>query len=332
MPTTKGSLAMSTMLAPSPRLEAKTQSFIDSLANAPPLFTLPPEAARAALVSLQAQTPVPLLDVSRQDRILMVGPAGKTNIRVVRPADVKGTLPVVVYIHGGGWVLGDTSTHDRLIRELAVGANVSIVFVDYDRSPESRFPVAIEQSYAVLNHVAEFADEFGGDPERIAIAGDSVGGNMTTVMAMMAKERGGPTLAAQLMFYPVTDASMSTHSFSEFANGPGLTAKAMSWFWAQYMPEAAARHDIHASPLNASLEQLRGLPPALLLVGENDVLRDEGEAYARRLAQAGVEVTSIRYNGTIHDFMMLNPIAEAPATRAAVAEACRYLRVVFARG
>ena len=255
MPMTKGSPAKSTMPAPSPRLEAKTQSFIDSLANAPPLFTLAPEAARAALASLQAQTPVHLLDVSSQDRILMVGPAGRTNIRVVRPASVKGALPVVIYIHGGGWVLGDTSTHDRLIRELAVGADVSIVFVDYDRSPESRFPVAIEQSYAVLNHVAEF----GGDPERIAIAGDSVGGNMTTVVAMMTKERSGPMLAAQLMFYPATDASMSTHSFSEFANGPGLTAKAMSWFWDQYMPDAAARHDIHVSPLNASLEACRHL-------------------------------------------------------------------------
>ena len=319
------------MPSSSPRLEAKTQNFIDSLADAPPLYTLPPQAARAALASLQAQTLVHLLDVSSEDRILLVGPSGRTNIRVVRPVSEKGTLPVVVYIHGGGWVLGDPSTHDRLIRELAVGANACIVFVDYDRSPENRFPVAIEQSYAVLNHVAEFTDEFGADRDRIAIAGDSVGGNMATVVAIMAKERHGPALAAQLMFYPVTDASMSTPSFSEFADGPCLTRKAMAWFWDQYMPDAAARHVIHASPLNASIEQLRGLPPTLLIVDENDVLRDEGEAYARRLAQAGVHVTSVRYNGTIHDFMMLNPIAETPATRASVAEACHYLRTVFAR-
>lgn len=330
MPTTKRLPMESVVPAPSPRLEARTRSFIDSLTNAPPLHTLPPNDARAALASLQARTPVRLLDVSSQDRTLAVGPDGRTNVRVVRPAGVKSTLPVVVYIHGGGWVLGDASTHDRLVRELVVGANVVIVFIDYDRSPESRFPVAIEQSYAVLNYVAEFADEFGGDRDRIAIAGDSVGGNMTTVVAMMAKERSGPALAAQLMFYPVTDASMSSRSFSEFADGPGLTRKAMAWFWDQYMPDPAARHVIHASPLNASIEQLHGLPPALLLVGENDVLRDEGEAYAHRLAQAGVDVTSVRYNGTIHDFMMLNPVAETPATLAAVAEACHYLRTMFA--
>jgi acetyl esterase len=233
-------------------------------------------------------------------------------------------------MHGGGWVLGDTQTHDRLVRELAVGANAVLIFVDYDRSPESRFPVAIEEGYAVAKYVAERAAEFGVDPRRLAVAGDSVGGNMAAVIALLAKERKGPELAAQVLMYPVTDGSMSTASYREFAEGPWLTAKSMAWFWDQYLPTVSARKDVHASPLNASLEQLQGLPQALVLVDENDVLRDEGEAYARKLAEASVRVTSLRYNGTIHDFMLLNPIAQTPAVRAAVDEASRYLRGVFA--
>jgi acetyl esterase len=311
-------------------LEPATQGFVDSLVGAQPLYTLTPDAARAVLSDVQKSAKVPLLDVASQDRVLNVGPDGRTKIRVVRPAEAEGILPVVVYVHGGGWVIGDKETHDRLIRELAVGANAVIVFVDYERSPESRYPTAIEQSYAVAKYVAEHTAEFGADPNRLVIAGDSVGGNMAAVVALMAKERSGPKIVAQLLFYPVTDASMSTGSYTEFADGPWLTKKAMSWFWDQYLPDVSKRGDIHASPLNASLEQLSGLPQTLLLVDENDVLRDEGEAYGRKLAQAGIRVTSLRYNGTIHDFMMLNPIAQTPAVRAAVGQAIGYLRNVFA--
>ncbi len=219
-----------------------------------------PDAARAVLSDVQKSAKVPLLDVASQDRILNVGPDGRTKIRVVQPAEAEGILPVVVYVHGGGWVIGDKETHDRLIRELAVGANAVIVFVDYERSPESRYPTAIEQSYAVAKYVAEHPAEFGADPNRLVIAGDSVGGNMAAVVALMAKERSGPKIVAQLLFYPVTDASMSTGSYTEFADGPWLTKKAMSWFWDQYLPDVSKRGDIHASPLNASLEQLSGLP------------------------------------------------------------------------
>jgi len=227
-------------------------------------------------------------------------------------------------------VLGDRETHDRLVRELTVGANAVVVFVDYDRSPENRYPVAVEESYAVLKHVAEHPDEFGADASRIAIAGDSVGGNMTAVVALLAKERNGPRVKAQLLFYPVTDASMSTGSYKEFAEGPWLTKKGMEWFWDQYLPDVSKRTDIHVSPINASSEQLKGLPQTLLLVDENDVLRDEGEAYGRKLAAAGVPVRSVRYNGTIHDFMLLNPIANTPPVRGAVDQASDYLRKVFA--
>ena len=325
-------LASATALAITPadaqQLEPFTHAFVDSLTG-PPLYTLTPDAARAVLSSAQKSVEVSLPVVISTDRVLKVGPDGRTNTRVVRPAGTEGPLPVVIYIHGGGWVLGDKDTHDRLVRELAVGAKAVVIFVDYDRSPESRYPTAIEQSYAVAKYVAEHADEFGADASRLAVAGDSVGGNMAAVIALMAKERKGPNILAQLLFYPVTDASMSSASYDEFADGPWLTRPAMSWFWDQYLPDAAKRSDIHASPLNASIEQLRELPQTLLLVDENDVLRDEGEAYGRKLAQSGVKVTSIRYNGTIHDFMLLNPIAHTPAVRAAVEQANSYLREVF---
>ena len=311
-------------------LEPATQAFVDSLADGKPIYTLSPEAARDVLAGAQKSVSVTLAPASAEDRVLNVGPKGRTNICVYRPENAEGTLPVVIYTHGGGWVLGDRETHDRLVRELAVGANAVVVFVDYDRSPESRYPVAVEESYAVLKYVAEHPQEFGADASSIAIAGDSVGGNMTAVVALLAKERRGPEVKAQLLFYPVTDATMSTGSYKEFAEGPWLTKKAMEWFWDQYLPDASKRADIHVSPINASFEQLEGLPQTLLLVDENDVLRDEGEAYGRKLAAAGVVVTSVRYNGTIHDFMLLNPIANTPAVRAAVHQASAYLRKVFA--
>lgn len=324
-------MSHSSVSAAAPVLEPATQAFVDGLAGGQPIYTLSPEAARAVLAGAQKSASVKLAPAASEDRVLNVGPKGKTNIRVYRPESAEGDLPVVVYTHGGGWVLGDKETHDRLVRELAVGANAVIVFVDYDRSPENRYPVAVEESYAVLKYVAENPSEFGADVSRIAIAGDSVGGNMTAVVALLAKERKGPEIVAQVLLYPVTDASMSSDSYAKFAEGPWLTKKAMAWFWDQYLPDVSKRADIHVSPINATIEQLKGLPQALLLVDENDVLRDEGEAYGRKLAEAGVSVTSARYNGTIHDFMLLNPIADTPAVRGAVDQTSSYLRAVFAR-
>lgn len=311
-------------------LEPATRAFVDGLAGSPPIYTLAPDAARAVLSEAQAAAAAPLPEVSIKDVELPVGPDGRTRIRAVRPAGATGVLPVIIYIHGGGWVIGDKETHERLVRELAVGANAAVVFVDYDRSPEHRFPTAIEQSYAVAAHVSQNAARLNVDASRLVVAGDSVGGNMAAVVALMAKERKGPKIAAQLLFYPVTDASMSTASYAEFAEGPWLTRAGMAWFWDQYLPDVSKRRDVRASPLNASVEQLAGLPRTLLLVDENDVLRDEGEAYGRKLAQAGVEVISLRLNGTIHDLMMLNPIAGTPAARAAVGQAIGYLRKAFA--
>ncbi|MDJ0390939.1 alpha/beta hydrolase [Roseomonas sp. E05] len=312
-----------------PVLEPTTQQFIDSLAGSTPIYTLTPDQARGVLHGAQSGVVAkPAVDI--QDRTLPVGPTGQTRIRVLRPQGAHGTLPVVVYFHGAGWVMGDTTTHDRLVREIATGAQAVVVFVDYERSPEHRYPIAIEQDYAVTKYVAEHAREFNVDANRLAIAGDSVGGNMTAVVSLLAKERGGPAIRAQVLFYPVTDAAMNNGSYHEFAEGPWLTAKAMAWFWDQYEPDAAKRTEPRISPLNASLDQLRGQAPALVITDENDVLRDEGEAYARKLIQAGVRTTVTRYNATIHDFVMLNALAETPAARAAIDQANAFLRAAFA--
>lgn len=315
-------------LAAQPILEPTTQKFIDGLAGGAPIYQLTPDQARAFLHGAQSN-PAGLLDADIEDRVLSVGPTGQTKIRLIRPAAAKGNLPVIVYFHGAGWVMGDTTTHDRLVRQLANGAGAAVVFVDYERSPEARYPVAIEQDYAVLSYVADHPEKFGVDASRLAIAGDSVGGNMTAVVALLDKERKGPKIAAQLLFYPVTDAAMDTDSYRAFANGPFLTQPAMAWFWDAYLPDVAARKDIHVSPLNASTEQLKGLPPALVITDENDVLRDEGEAFARKLIAAGVPTISTRYLGTIHDFVMLNALGDTPAATAAVAQASAFLRKAF---
>jgi acetyl esterase len=213
--------------------------------------------------------------------------------------------------------------------ELAICANAVIVFVDYDLAPEHRYPVAIEQGYAATSYVAEHAEEFGVDARRLAVAGDSSGGNMATVVSLLAKERSGPTIAAQLLFYPPTSAEFESDSYKQFAEGPWLTKATMQWFWDQYLPDHTLRKDPSVSPLFASLQQLAGLPRTLIITAENDVLRDEGEAYGRKLTEAGVDVVTTRYNGTIHDFMMLNALAETLPTRAAVAEAADFLKSAF---
>jgi acetyl esterase len=305
-----------------PVLEPGTQKFIDALtaAGGPPLYTLTPDAAREVLAGAQRQ-PVSKLPASIEDTTFPVGPTGSVRIRIVRPEGAKGTLPVVMHFHGGGWILGDKETHDRMTREIAVGTNAAVVFVDYDRSPEAHYPTAIEQAYAATKYVAEHGPQLRVDPARLAVLGDSVGGNMVAAVTLLAKQRGGPKIAFQVLMYPVTDANFETGSYNSFADGPWLTKRAMQWFWDAYLPDVGAREQPTATPLNASLDELKGLPEALVIVDENDVLRDEGEAYARKLSQAGVRVTSVRYNGTIHDFVLLNAIAETPAVRGAIQQA-----------
>jgi acetyl esterase len=305
-------------------LEAAAQRFADATAEPPFLYELTPDEARKVLDDVQA-APIDKLPVDER-WVSVPCDFGNVRVRIVRPSGAEGTLPVVLYMHGGGWVLGNAGTHDRLVRELAVGAGAALVFVEYDRSPEARYPVAIEQGYATARWIMRKGAANGLDPERLAIAGESVGGCMTAAIALMAQERRDVRFVHQSMYYPVTDAAMDTDSYREFAEGYYLSAKAMAWFWDCYAPDPVERAEPFASPLQASDEQLAGLPPTLLIVDEADVLRDEGEAYASRLRGAGVEVTAVRYDGAIHDFMMLNPLSETHAARAAIAQAIAALR------
>ncbi|WP_405571790.1 alpha/beta hydrolase [Streptomyces sp. NBC_01167] len=310
-----------------PVLETAAQEFADATAKPPFLYELGPEGARKVLDDLQA-APVEKPDVAEK-WITVSAEVGDVRVRIVKPVGSQGPLPAVLYVHGGGWVLGNAGTHDRLVRELAVGANAAVVFVEYDRSPEATYPVAIEQAYAAARWITARGAEEGLDAARLAVAGDSVGGNMAAALTLMAKQRGDVTFVHQSLYYPVTDAAQNTESYREFADGPFLTAKAMAWFWDCYTTDPAQRAQITASPLRASLAELEGLPPALVIVDENDVLRDEGEAYARKLTQAGVPTTSVRINGTLHDFMMVNPLRPTQATTAAMERAVQTLRAAL---
>ena len=314
------------------QLDQATQKFVDALeaAGGPPLYTLSPSAARKVLDDAQAIA-VAKLPAEIAERTIPGGPTGEVSVRIVRPQGVSGVLPAIVYIHGGGWILGNAETHDRLVREIAHGAQAAVIFVNYSPSPEARFPVAIEQSYTVAKYVAEHPNEFNVDALRMAVAGDSVGGNMTAAVTILAKQRGGPQFRFQAMFYPVTDAGFNTASYKTFAGGPWLTERAMRWFWDAYAPNLADRTKPTAAPLRGTIEELRNLPPALIIVDENDVLRDEGEAYAHKLMQAGVRVSAFCALGTIHDFMMLNALADTPAVRESVALAGQKLRSVLAQ-
>ncbi|MFC5219314.1 alpha/beta hydrolase [Streptomyces coerulescens] len=311
-----------------PVLEPAAQAFAEATANPPYLFDLGPAEGRKVVDEVQSGE-IAEPDVDEEWVTVNGGPTGEVRVRVVRPAGATGTLPVLLYIHGAGWVFGNAHTHDRLVRELAVGAGAAVVFPEYDLSPEARYPVAIEQSYAVAQWVVREGADNGLDAGRIAVAGDSVGGNMTAALTLMAKERGDVPLVQQVLFYPVTDASFDTGSYRQFAEGYFLRRDAMRWFWDQYTTDEAERAQITASPLRAGVEQLRGLPPALVITAEADVLRDEGEAYANKLREAGVPVTAVRYQGVIHDFVMLNALRETQAAEAAIGQAVGVLRGVF---
>jgi acetyl esterase/lipase len=305
-------------------LEPAAQEIADATARPPFLYELGPDGARKVLDEIQA-APIDLPEVD-DHWVTVPAKVGDADVRIVKPPGATEPLPAVLYVHGGGWVLGNSGTHDRLVRELAVGANAAVVFVEYDRSPEARYPVAIEQAYAAGRWIVRDGSSHGLDGSRLAVAGDSVGGNMAAALTHLAKQRGDVTFVHQSLYYPVTDAAQDTDSYREFADGPFLTAKAMAWYWDAYLPERDERDEITASPLRATLDDLAGLPEAFVVVGENDVLRDEGEAYARNLTAAGVRTTSVRFNGTCHDFLMLNPLRGTAATTAAVEQATHVLR------
>ncbi|MEU9129314.1 alpha/beta hydrolase [Kitasatospora sp. NPDC048540] len=308
-----------------PVLETAAAEFAAATANPPYLFQIPPAEGRKAVDEVQSgESGKPAVD---EEWITVPGgPTGSVRARIVKPAGATGTLPVIIYIHGAGWVFGNAHTHDRLVRELATGARAAVVFPEYDLSPEARYPVAIEQNYAVARWIVTDGAANGLDAGRIAVAGDSVGGNMTAALTLMAKERGDVPLVQQVLFYPVTDAAFDTPSYHQFAEGYFLRRDAMQWFWDQYTTDPDQRARITASPLRATTEQLTGLPPALVITAEADVLRDEGEAYAANLRAAGVPVIATRYQGIIHDFVMLNALRGTQAAEAAITQAVNVLR------
>jgi acetyl esterase/lipase len=318
-------------VATDPRLSRGVKAFLNALnsAGGPPLETLAPLEAREVLVNAQASVPVDLSGIEESEKTITAD--GYTiKLNVVRPEGVKGKLPVFIFIHGGGWVLGDYPTHKRMVRDLVVLTGFAGVFVNYTRTPDAKYPQAINEIYAATKWVTEHGDEIEVDGKNLAVVGNSVGGNMTAVTALKAKENGGPKIKLHIMMWPVTDANFERESFKQFGEKRFLTTPLMKWMWDLYTADPNQRKEIYASPLQATVEQLKGLPPALIQVAESDILRDEGEAYGRKLDEAGVTVTTVRYDGMIHDFGLLNGLATEPAVRSlfehAAAELKRYLQ------
>lgn len=312
-----------------PYLETGARALADATDPHPRIYEVPPEQGRQILVDLQSGPGVERPEVDEQWVDVDAGEWGMVRTRIIRPKGSEGTLPVVFYIHGAGWVFGDEVTHDRLFRELSVGIGAAGVFPVYDRAPEHRFPTQVEQNYAVGQWLQKHGAEYGLDAANVAVAGESVGGCMSAVFALMNKERGGLALKSQVLLYPVTAADFDTPSYLQFAEHYYLTRDGMKWFWDAYTTDEAERRSPHASPLEASLEQLRGLPPALVLTAEADVLRDGGELYANKLREAGVEVTAARISGTVHDFMLLDSLRDAPSTILARSIAVETLRAAL---
>jgi len=300
-------------------IDHRVRTFLKELnaAGGTPIEELAPHDARLALAGLQASTKVEL-PPANVSTVPIHHDGQRVDLTVVRPAGVEKTVPAFMFFHGGGWVLGDFPTHERLVRDLVAYSGAAAVFVNYTPSPEARYPVAINQAYAATKWLSEFGREIDVDGQRLAVVGNSVGGNMAAVVSLMAKDRGGPQIRFQALLWPVTDASFGTASYHEYATGRFLTRNMMKWFWDLYTTDPSERAQIYASPLRATTDELRGLPPALVQTAGNDVLRDEGEEYARKLDAAGVDVIAVRYGGMIHDWGLLNPLSQVPATRASL--------------
>ena len=313
---------------PSFNLEQPVRELTESIAQGPPLSSVSLAEARTAVEAAQS-APLSMPDID-ESWITLSSAFGDFEVRIVRPPGSTDPLPVILYLHGGGWILGSWITHDLLTRRLAVGANAAVVFVEYSRAPEAKYPVQIEQCYAAAQWITGQGAGGGFDVARIAVAGDSAGGNMSTVLALLAKRRGDVRFVHQSLYYPMTDANAEdSQSLRKFKDGPYGSAQGLLWFWSSYLANEESRSDIFVSPLQATLSDLEGLPPALVIVDENDMLRDQGESYANQLREAGVPTTSVRFNGTIHDFMRLNALRDSESTRAAISLAVGALRRAF---
>jgi acetyl esterase/lipase len=309
-------------------LEKPAAEVAGYLSQGPALYELPLAEVRKVVDDAQAGVPMPEVD---EAWVTVPAEVGDVRLLIIKPRGAEAQLPVVLYMHGGGWILGGVGSHGRLAAELAVEAGAAVAFVDYALAPEARYPVQVEQCYAVARWVTAQGESHGFDPSRIAVAGDSAGGNMATVLCIMAKQRGDVNFVQQSMYYPMTDAltDEDSESYRLFRDGPYGDAATMEWFWSSYLPEHDLRAQSTVSPLRATLDELEGLPPALVIVDENDILRDQGEAYAARLRDADVPTACVRFNGTMHDFMMLAALRDTETTRAAMNLAASTLRRAF---
>jgi len=303
------------------------RQFLEALnsSGAKPIEQLSPQDARQVLTDAQNSVHVDLSGIETSEKVIDVE-GRELKLYIVKPAGVATKLPVFMFFHGGGWVLGDYPTHERLVRDLVVESGAMAVFPEYTRSPEAQYPTAIHQAYAATQWVSEHGGDIGADGRKLAVVGNSVGGNMAAVVSLMAKDKGGPRITFQALLWPVTDANFDTASYRELSEGYFLTRNMMIWFWDNYTQDTAQRRETYASPLQAPTDSLQGLPPALVQTAHSDVLRDEGEAYARKLNQAGVDVIAVRYNGLIHDWGLLNPIATVPEVRTAITQVATELK------
>ncbi|MET4421048.1 alpha/beta hydrolase [Bradyrhizobium sp. RT3a] len=307
-------------------LEPAVRKFLVKLnKNSSPFWELPQPKPQDILTALQNETKVDMSGVNTTEQLLTVD-GRDVKLFLMKPDHLEGHPGVILFLHGGVWIVGDFENHKRLLRDIVVESGQPAVFLQYTTLPEARYPVQMNQAYAALEWTAKHAEELGADPSRIAVAGNSVGGDMTAALTLMAKDRKGPKISYQALLWPATDAGVDTCSYERFANNRFLTRAFMKYGWDLYAPTKAERDNPYVSPLRASLDQLNGLPPALVVTDENDVLRDEGEAYAHRLQDAGVPTVSARYDGTIHDFGLLNALADLPTTKAMILQVANGIR------
>jgi len=331
-----GGIAMTEVVAaqaPNPatdtRIDPQVRAFLSELnKDSSPFWELPQPKPQEILTGLQNKTAVDMSGVTTVEKTIKQDGLN-VKLYIMTPQQATPNPGVLLFIHGGVWIVGNFQNHQRLLRDLVVGSGQVGIFVEYTPLPEAKFPTQLEESYAALKWVAAHADEFGADGTRIAVAGNSVGGNMTAALTLMAKDRKGPKIAYQVLLIPATDASVDTDSYHEFGNGRFLPRAFMKYGWDLYVPDPKTRNNPYVSPLRASTDELKGLPPALVITAENDPLRDEGEAYAHKLMDAGVAVAAARYDGMIHDFVLLNAIRDTPEVKAALSQASDGIRTAL---
>ncbi|BAM89111.1 unnamed protein product [Bradyrhizobium oligotrophicum S58] len=318
-------------VATDPDLDPQVRAFLVQLnKDASPFWELPQPKPQDILSGLQNQTPVDMSGVTTTKRTVSKD-GREVKLYIMRPEHATARPGVLLFIHGGVWIAGNFDNHKRLLRDLVVGSAQVGVFVEYTPLPSGVYPTQLEEIYAALEWVAANAGELGADGSRIAVAGNSVGGDMTAALTLMAKDRNGPKISYQVLLIPATDASVDSPSYRAYGEDRFLPRAFMKYGWDRYAPDAKARDNPYVSPLRASVDQLKGLPPALVITAENDPLRDEGEAYARKLKEAGVSVDAVRYNGTIHDFVLLNALRTVSSTEAAIRQTADGIRRHLAR-